>query len=140
MVDELWDVYAGALIECTVGGVVRSLRGPEAEPLPADAPLFVMTAFNPQGVERDEATNDADEAALEHDLAAAGLAYWQAKGRSPDDSWSEPGVAVAGLDRGQACEYGERYGQLAIYELTDDEVHVVRCFDAEIIRSAARKK
>ena len=33
-----------------------------------------------------------------------------------------------------ACALGDRYGQLAVYELTDDEVRVVRCDDAVIVR------
>ena len=55
-----------------------------------------------------------------------GVAFWPAIGRSRDGSWSEPGVAVAGLDRDAACELGQRYRQLAVYELTEHEVRVVR--------------
>ncbi len=71
---------------------------------------------------------------------AAGVSFWSALGGSRDGSWSEPGVAVAGFDRARACELGERYGQLAVFELTADEVHVVTCADAQIVRTAARRK
>lgn len=138
--DDLWDVYAGAIIECEIDGRTRSLRGPIAEALPAEAPIFVLTAYNPGGVDRDQASNDADEARLEGELAGDGVTYWPAMGRSPDESWSEPGVAVAGLDRVAACELGARYGQLAVYELTEDEVHVVQCIDREIVRTRPRRE
>ena len=138
--DALWDMYLGAIIECEVEGRTRCLRGPNAEPLPAGAPVFVLTAYNPAGVDRAEAENEEAERSLEQELSAAGVTYWPALGHSPDGSWSEPGVTVAELDRAGACALGGRYGQLAVYELTDEQVHVVRCDDAEIVRSAARKK
>lgn len=137
--DDRWDVYAGAIIECEIDGRTHCLRGPNAEALPAEAPIFVLTAYNPGGVDRDQASNDEDEGALERELAAAGMTFWAADGRSPDNSWSEPGVAVVGLDRATACDLGSRYGQLAVYELTDDDVHVVQCIDREIVRTRARR-
>ena len=135
--DELWDTYAGAHISCDVGGRTCRLRGPEVDPLPAD-PLFVLTAWNPGGADRDRAANDEAERDLEAELASADALFWPALGRSPDDSWSEPGVAVAGLDRDAACALGDRYGQLAVYELTDDLVRVVRCRDGAVIRERPR--
>ena len=101
-------------------------------------PLFVLTAWNPGGVDRDRETNDEAERVLEAELTGAGRAWWPADGRSPDDSWSEPGVAVAGLDRAAACALGERYGQLAVYELTGDLVRVVRCVDRAVYRERPR--
>ncbi|MDQ1511638.1 MAG: hypothetical protein QOG50_3482, partial [Actinomycetota bacterium] len=114
--------------------------GPKAEPLPADAPLFVLTAYNPGGRGRDDALNEVSERALERELLSEEVTFWPALGHSRDASWSEPGVALAGFDRTRACAYGKRYGQLAIYELTADHVHVVRSNDAEIVRTAARGK
>ena len=139
MNDDLLDVYLEAIIECEVDGRTWCLRGPSAEPLPAGAPIFVLTAYNPGGVDREEAENEVAERLLEGELAAAGVTYWPAFGHSRDESWSEPGVAVAKFDRAGACALGDRYGQLAVYELTDDEVRVVRCEDAEVVRTAARK-
>lgn len=138
--DALWDMYLEAIIECEVDGRTQCLRGPSAEPLPAAAPIFVLTAYNPGGVDRGEAENEADERLFERELSAAGATFWPALGRSPDGSWSEPGVALANVDRARACTLGDRYGQLAVYELTDEQVRVVRSVDAEIIRSGARKQ
>ncbi|HTD49942.1 MAG TPA: DUF3293 domain-containing protein [Acidimicrobiia bacterium] len=136
--DDLWDQYADALIECEIDGQPRYLRGPNCDELPDRGPIFVLTAYNPGGVARDEARNEAAQVRLEHDLAAIGLTVWPAVGRSRDASWSEPGVAVAGLGRDRACAYGTRYGQLAVFELTADDVHVVRCHDAQTVRTRPR--
>lgn len=138
MSDEHWDLYAEALIDCDADGERVCLRGPNAAPLPAGAPLFVLTAYNPQGIERDAARNVAAERELERDLVSSGLTFWPATGRSPDASWSEPGVAVAGLDRTAACAIGARYGQLAVFELGEREVHVVECAGGEVVRTSDR--
>jgi hypothetical protein len=100
--------------------------------------MFVLTAWNPGGVDRDLAANDDAERMLEAELASADASFWPALGRSPDDSWSEPGVAVGGYDRAGACALGERYGQLAVYELIDAVVRVVRCRDRAVIRERPR--
>ena len=140
MAEELWDLYATALIDVDVApGGVRCLRGPHAGPLPAAPPIFLLTAYNPNGVERDEALNVAAEQELERDLEAGGVTSWPAVGRSPDDAWSEPGVAVSGVDRTAACAYGRRYGQLAVFEVTDRKVHVVRCDDEAVVRTGSRR-
>jgi hypothetical protein len=135
--EELWDTYAGALISCVVDGRVCRLRGRDVDPLPAD-PLFVLTAWNPGGADRDAADNEAAERELEAELSGEGHTWWPADGRSPDDSWAEPGVAIAGLDRDAACALGERFGQLAVYELTDAVVRVVRCSDRTIAAERRR--
>jgi hypothetical protein len=135
-----WDLYLDAVIDCEIDDRMCCLRGPDAEALPADAPIFVLTAFNPGGEDRDESLNQSAECALERELASEGVSFWSAIGRSRDGSWSEPGVALARFDRSRACAYGTRYGQLAVYELTTDHVHVVRCDDAEVVRSAPRRK
>jgi Protein of unknown function (DUF3293) len=138
--DAFWDLYIDAIIEIEVDGGKRCVRGPDAASLDADAPLFVLTAYNPGGEDLDDARNEVAERALERELSSEQVTFWPALGRSRDASWSEPGVALAGVDRTKACAYGKRYGQLAIYELTEDEVHVIRCDDAEIVRTAPPRK
>jgi hypothetical protein len=133
----VWETYATALISCEIDGRTCRLRGPSVDPLPVD-PLFVLTAWNPGGVDRDRSDNDAAERVLETELSDLGLTWWPADGHSPDDSWSEPGVAVAGIDRDAACALGERYGQLAVYEFTAALVRVVRCADAAVVREVPR--
>jgi hypothetical protein len=138
--DDDWDLYADAVIDCEIDGRTHALRGPDAGPLPGRvATVFVLTAYNPGGVARDVARDEADERALERDLVAGGVTNWAASGRSRDASWSEPGVAVAGIDRAGGCALGRRYGQLAVFELTADEVRVVRCADEQVVRTRERR-
>ena len=136
--DHLWDLWADALIDCEIDGRTLLVRGPNAEALPGDAPIFTVTAYNPSGVEREEVVNAAAEQELEQELTRIGAQFWPATGRSLDGSWSEPGVAIAGLERADACDLGRRYGQLGVFELTESEVHVVRCGDEEIVRTKPR--
>jgi hypothetical protein len=135
----LWDLWAEAVIDCEHAERTRCLRGPNAEALPADAPIFTVTAYNPNGIERDEAVNAAAEQELEQELTSIRAEFWPATGRSPDGSWSEPGVAVAGLERADACDLGRRYGQLGVFELAESEVHVVRCSDEAVVRTRPRR-
>ena len=99
----------------------------------------MLTAYNPGGESRDDVANAAAERELERELAVQAVTYWPATGRSSDGSWSEPGVAVAGVDRREACAIGTRYGQLAVFELTPGEVHVVRCADGDVVRTRTRR-
>ena len=138
--EHLWDLWAEAYIDCEVDGALRCIRGLGAAALPAEAPIFTVTAYNPNGVERDAALNEADERALEVELRVAGHRFWPATGHSADRTWREPGVAIAGIDRADACALGARYGQLGVFELTDTEVHVVRCADAHVMRTRPRQE
>ena len=47
---------------------------------------------------------------------------------------------MAGLDRAAACALGRRYGQLAVFELTADEVRVVRCADGSSCRTRRTRR
>ena len=69
--DAFWNLYIDAIIEIEVDGRTRCLRGPNAEPLPADAPIFVLTAYNPGGEDRDDALNEVSARALESELSSA---------------------------------------------------------------------
>ncbi|MFQ3591700.1 MAG: DUF3293 domain-containing protein, partial [Gemmataceae bacterium] len=40
--------------------------------------------------------------------------YLPAEGRSPDGQWREPSLWIRGIERTQAIELAERFGQLAL--------------------------
>ena len=138
MNDLQWNLWAQALIDCEVDGHWQRLRGPAAEPLPSRGPIFVVTAYNPRGEERELDLNEIAEQELELELEHAGASYWPAVGHSDDGTWVEPGVAVAGLTRAEACGLGHEYGQIGVFELTDREVRVVACRDGEVKRTRRR--
>ena len=58
--DHLWDLWAEALIDFDGGGAMRCLRSPDPIDLSRrPTPIFVVTAYNPGGVSRDDAANEA---------------------------------------------------------------------------------
>ncbi len=104
------------------------LNGPDAlDELPLPAPIYVITACNPGGVDRAEEENRAATARLVGELWVSGLAISRALGRSPSGDHSEASVAVSGLNRTEALRVGRRYGQIAIYEVTADTVILAAC-------------
>lgn len=135
MLDERWDAYAGTVITDGSGGV---WAGPEASPL--DPALWhVLTAANPDSAARPDEVNDAANEQLADVLVAWGLEPLDVLGSSADGTWREPSLAVTGLERPVACELGHRFGQVAIFELTRDELRVVRCPDGAVMRSRPRE-
>jgi hypothetical protein len=122
-----WDRYAQTIISVETLDGWLDLNGPEAvEKLPWDAPLHVITAWNP-GEWRSQATNEKWQEALCHDLWAEGFAIHQAFGRSTEGLHAEDSVAVSGLGRDRARQIGARYGQIAIFEVNDTKVLVLHC-------------
>lgn len=123
----------------------RVLAGPGAHPLPGGAgPVHVLTPQDPQGI-----TPTAEEnARLLRELLAAATAavaeadaawrWWPAMGASSSDDHAEHGIVVVGLDRRAAARWGEELDQLAIYEVTAEELRVVRCRDAAITDVTSR--
>jgi uncharacterized protein DUF3293 len=134
---EQWDVYAATIL--TVQGRRTRLSGPGARRrLPAPGPLHILTAWNPGSVTRPVTTNRAANQQLARLLEGRSLEPVPVVGASPDRHWREESLLVAGLRRAEAAELGERFGQVAVFELTEDELRVVRCPDAEIMRSVPR--
>lgn len=134
--DELLALWLRTVV--TVEGAVVSGAG--AGPLPFTPPVHVLTAWNPQSTERSPADNSAADARLVTDLDAAGLAHRRATGADPEGTWAEDGHAVAGLDRPAAAELGRRYGQHAVYELTEAEVLVVECERGAVVGRGPRRR
>jgi hypothetical protein len=92
---------------------------------PLRSPLVLVTAWNPQGRERDRRVNRAANHALRAALDAEHLEWCPALGRAPDGSWAEPGFAVGGLADDAAAALGRRWDQIAVYVVTRDEVAVL---------------
>ncbi|MEZ5139158.1 MAG: DUF3293 domain-containing protein [Acidimicrobiales bacterium] len=120
---------ASVLVRWDDDGVASVLAGPSAAPLPGSGPVHVLTSLDPYGEPQPVGRNDA----LLRDLlawAAAELpagSWWPATGCDPASGHAELGIAIAGRGRAAAAADGARWGQLAIYELTDEELVVVPC-------------
>nr|WP_249420202.1 DUF3293 domain-containing protein [Rhabdothermincola salaria] len=91
------------------------------------APLFVITAANPNSKRASNAENARRSAELRDALVAGGAQPRRAVGTSADGRWSEASWAVSGLGRKGARELGREFGQLAVFELTATELRVHGC-------------
>ena len=128
----LWTSFGEALIRIRMHDVddpddevVLRVGGPVPD-LEWDALAHVVTAWNPGRA----ASADANEAAnllLGAVLADTGLEVRAATGESADGSWVEESFAIVGLTRAQAVQIGRDFGQLAIFEIDHEAVHLVSC-------------
>ncbi len=132
--DERWDAYAATVI---TDGAGRVWGGPAAVPLGA-LPWYVITAANPDSAVRPNGLNVAANQRLAEVLVGRGLDPVPVLGASADGIWREESLAVNGLDRQAACEMGHRFGQTAIFELSPDELRVLRCPDGSVMRRRPR--
>ena len=97
----------------------------DAPPPGLPFPICLVTARNPRAEERSTEENEQANAALEAELVRSAAPFLPALGRARDGSWQEPGFAVSGLDEQEAQELGRRYGQLAVFWVTEDDVLVL---------------
>jgi hypothetical protein len=133
------------LVRWEPDGEASVLAGPSADALPAPGPLHVLTSQDPGGVEQQPERNQELLADLLRWAAAAlgGVPWWLATGCDPTAGHAEQGIVVAGLPRSAAVAHGARWGQLAIYEVTDADLIVVPCgaapvAEADLARTARR--
>lgn len=133
--DELLPSWMTSVLVGWVDGAARTVVGVRPEPLPP-APdgrevevLHVLTSQDPLGQEQSEARNRellADLLAWAADRSTAeGWRWWPVTGADVHSGHAEQGIGIAGMARPQAVAAGERWRQLAIYELTPEEVRVV---------------
>ena len=88
--------------------------------------FHIITAFNPVVVLSDEINSIADEE-LRKELTNAGSRIFRITGCSPDLKHQEQGWGVSGLSQEKAVELGGRYGQNAIFEVSDGFLSVIGC-------------
>lgn len=77
-------------------------------------PFGVVTAFNPRGVELDEAENSRRASELEAEMVRLGLEFMRVDCCSPDRSHCERSVTVT-APREQVLDMATRWEQLAIF-------------------------
>jgi hypothetical protein len=116
---------ASVVVRFDPSGVAEVLAGPGAVPLTAT--VHVLTSQAPMGEDQSPEREAELLAELLASLAADPPGPWQpVTGCDPISAHAELGVGIVDLDRRAAAELGQRWGQLAIYELTDEELRVVR--------------
>jgi hypothetical protein len=86
----------------------------------------IVTAYNPDGVNVDDAANLAANEELEATVRDAGLSYSPMAGGSGDGSHVEPGFLVL-CDLETALELGHRFNQEAVFWIEAGRLHLVAC-------------
>ena len=86
----------------------------------------IVTAYNPDGVNVDNAANVAANEELVATIRDAALSYSPMAGGSGDGSHVEPGFLVL-CDLETALELGRRFNQEAVFWVEAGRLHLVAC-------------
>ncbi len=87
--------------------------------------IHVITAWNP-GDERPRGEiNEARNQELRAEISARGLEALEALGSDPNSSHSEKSWAVVGMTDDTAIELGRKYGQVAVFRITESQQSVL---------------
>jgi len=107
----------------------------DAVELPDD--FWLITAFNPDGIDSTDELNRAADAELFAELEKLGHAPIRITGFSPDEIHSEAGWA-APIDEAAALRLGRRFQQEALFHFLPARIDLVDCKDATRIALGAR--
>jgi hypothetical protein len=96
---------------------------------PLAGPVFLLTSYNPRGVDLSLEENEIRLAELDAYLRAELVAAVRSIGASKDRSWIEPGFALLDADEGEALAIARRFEQAAIYAWSAERLEVVGALD-----------
>ncbi len=121
----MWDGFAEAVvrIEMPAGPVILAPRQEGVGEFPLDAPVHIITAYNPAGVRADETSNHERHRELGRRVARYDVL--PTVGSDPGGSMPEPGYALLDVPLETAVEIGREFGQRAIYRWTDDALSII---------------
>jgi hypothetical protein len=138
---DVWAAYVRAEIDLALPDGLRLTFMPAPPgtvegtwPFESRETLHIITAWNPGSRPVTATENAQRQGALEAALAAEGLRWLPAVGRSPDGTWQEESMAIRDLPRADAVALGRRFGQRAIYELSATGLTIVGCLD-DVVRT-----
>jgi hypothetical protein len=132
----LYNNYAKTVIEGVDGTIYA---GPNAVEI-GEQCIGVVTAWNPDSQPLSDAKNSLRDEELRVELLRRGYEPFRVVGKNPDDSWSEESWAIINMSMAEAVTLGRMYHQVAVFYLCADEVAVVRCHDAKVIRRCPRRR
>ena len=89
--------------------------------------IHVITGWNPGDERLGSEVNDARNEQLHADISALGFDALAALGSDPNSSHSEKSWAVAGLKDNAAVELGKKYGQVAVFRITESRQSLLGC-------------
>ena len=126
-------VYLKALVTVRVGGAWSDAGAYAAS---VDAPVHVITAWNPGAARPSEAVNRAANERLRAHLTALGCDPVPALGADPDSAHAEESWAVVGLSDDAARRVGAAFDQVAVVRVTASELAVLACSEDWVVRRA----
>jgi hypothetical protein len=91
--------------------------------------IHVITAWNPGDERPGREINDARNKQLLADISALGFASLEALGSDPNSAHAEKSWAVIGLTDKVAVELGKKYGQVAVFRITESRQSVIGCLN-----------
>jgi len=134
-IDDVWDKFAETHV---VKHTEQNWAGTNAMPnLPMNYPIYVISAANPLEEVLSPEENKKRHCGLQSILVSRKLKFEEVFGESPNGTWSEASFAVEGMSQKDACELAKKFGQRAIFELTEDEIKVISV-DGECKKRKAR--
>ncbi len=89
--------------------------------------IHVITAWNPGDDRPSSEINEARNEQLRAEISARGLEVLEALGSDPNSPHAEKSWAVIGLTDIAAVEFGKKYGQVAIFRITEFQQSVLGC-------------
>ncbi len=126
-----WRSYEQAVILLTVQGVPMLLRPAAAGTVQGafsyQAPVHVVTAWNPRGKRLSHEENRRREQALRADPALIGLEVHGCAGGDLGGAHQEPSLMIEGLSTDVALALGLRHGQDAIFRWTATTFDLLAC-------------
>jgi len=89
--------------------------------------IHVINGWNPGDERPGSEVNDARNEQLHADISALGFDALAALGSDPNSSHFEKSWAVVGLTDNAAVELGKKYGQVAVFRITESRQSVLGC-------------
>ncbi len=126
MHDDTWEAFtrAGVRVELDAGPRRLEPRRPgDVGAFPFAAPVHIVTAYNPSGIESSLDRNEAHHARLLAELGDRRVL--PTVGSAVDGTMAEPGCAILDIELDEGIGIGARFGQRAIYRWSAGELVVV---------------
>ena len=89
--------------------------------------IHVITAWNPGDERPSSEVNDTQNNQLLADISAMGFEALEALGSDSNSTHAEKSWAVIGLTDKAAIELGKKYGQVAVFRITESQQSVLGC-------------
>ena len=89
--------------------------------------IHVITAWNPGDERPSSEVNDTQNNQLLADISAMGIEALEALGSDSNSTHAEKSWAVIGLTDKAAIELGKKYGQVAVFRITESQQSVLGC-------------